>query len=451
MVKSMSFKAIIKMILEFIVLGFILLLLRFPFALMIDFGYKVCNSLDMSHGFISLLFHGWELLLDIIYFILFIIIFIYIFKVRYLDKYQESEEVVIKYINEKKDEVKKDIKVEERIIIKKERKFVLFNILGTIIKYIIKFITICIFLPFVFTLAILAFFLIIDIILLFKGVIFIGVLLGIIFALLFNYMLIEMMFKFIFNMSINFKKIFIMFIVGVFGIGISVGIFALEATSLKVYNELPKEIEVEKVIKEFNMNKDSYIMIDEFIADCDDNNNCIMLDTGEYNFIKKYDENMKDIVRIELTNNKEFTNVEVNENNGKVDINKNYISDYNTIIKMLDIVINNLKNKELYNMDSYQLNMVTITITTSEENYAILDQNASKRASEIYEENIQNINNQYEQEINDLELEIERLNDKIIELENDKEVEISELKEQLKEKEKELEEYKSKIAELLDE
>ena len=134
-----------------------------------------------------------------------------------------------------------------------------------------------------------------------------------------------------------------------------------------------------------------------------------------------------------------------------LDISKKYISDYNTIIRILDVVINNLKNKELYNIDSYKLNMVTVTITTSEDNYKILDENASKRASEIYEENIQNINNQYEQEINDLELEIERLNDKIFELENAKEDELNELREQLREKEEELEEYKSRISELLDE
>ncbi|MBQ7104485.1 MAG: helix-turn-helix domain-containing protein [Bacilli bacterium] len=454
MLKAMTFKGIIKMLLEFIVLGFFLLLFRFPFALMIDFGYKVFNSLDMSHDFITILFHGWELLVNIIYFILFIIIFIYIYKVRYLDKFQESEEIIIKYINEKKDNTKntkEDIKVEERIVIKKERTFALFNILGTIIKYIIKFIIVCIFLPFVFTLAVLAFLLIIDIIFLFKGIVFIGILLGIIFALLFNYMLIEMMFKFIFNISINFKKIFIMFIVGVFGIGISVGIFALEATSLKVYDELPKEIEIETTIKEFNINEDSYIIFDEFIADCDNENNCRFLYTDGYNIIKKYDENMKDKIKIEVTNNKDFTSIEINENNGKVEINKNYISDYNTIIRMLDVVINNLKNKELYTMDSYKLNMVTVIITTSEENYEILNRNESKKVSEIYEENIQNINNQYEQEINDLELEIERLNDRILELEIEKDEEISNLKEQLEEKEYELQEYKDKIANLLDE
>ena len=242
-----------------------------------------------------------------------------------------------------------------------------------------------------------------------------------------------------------------MFIVGVFGIGISVGIFALEATSLKVYDELPKEIEIETTIKEFNINEDSYIIFDEFIADCDNENNCRFLYTDGYNIIKKYDENMKDKIKIEVTNNKDFTSIEINENNGKVEINKNYIFDYNTIIRMLDVVINNLKNKELYTMDSYKLNMVTVIITTSEENYEILNRNESKKVSEIYEENIQNINNQYEQEINDLELEIERLNDRILELEIEKDEEISNLKEQLEEKEYELQEYKDKIANLLDE
>ena len=157
MLKAMSFKEIFKMGFELFLLLIFLLFLRLPFALVENFGTDLLYFIGLNK--FPGTYEVWSLLINLIYLILFTIIFVYIYKVRYLDKYEETEEKIVKYIKEKKEDpeenekkkTKKELKVEEKIIVKKDnsRSFALFNILGTIMKYMIKFIVICIGLPFI--------------------------------------------------------------------------------------------------------------------------------------------------------------------------------------------------------------------------------------------------------------------------------------------------------------
>ena len=466
MLKAMSFKEILKMIFVFLLLGIFLLILRIPFEFIIDACWNLLWNLDLPNNFIYTIYNIWSCLINMIYLIFIIIIIIYIYKVRYLDKFEETEEEIKLHIKSKKEEPeeteanKKESKIIEKVIIKKEdsKGFTLLNALGTIMKYIIKFIVICISLPFVCTLAIFAFFLIIDILLIFKGIIFVGVLLGLIFALLFNYMLIEIMFKFIFNMSINLKKIFVIFVISVIGIGASIGIFTLEVTSIKLNDELPPEIKSETITKEILMDEDSYILYDDYDIICYNNDTCNYYATDIYNIIKEYDESYTDKVKFELTYNQDFTKVEITEDNGKIDINRYYVANYNTIIKLFNLVIDNLKKKELYNLNSYELSKVNIVITTSKENHEKLDKKTQEKAEKIYQQELQDIHDSYTSQIYNLEAQIDELNNQIIELQNnydeleeEKNNQIEDLKYKLEEKEEELQDYKNRISELIDE
>lgn len=468
MLKSMSFKEIFKMGFELFLLIVFLLFLRLPFALVENFGVDLLYFLGLNK--FPGTYEVWSLLINLIYLILFTIIFVYIYKVRYLDKYEETEEKIVKYIKEKKDEqeeeketkkTKKEVKIEERVIVKKDnsRSFALFNILGTIMKYIIKFIVICIGLPFICTLALFAFLLIIDIILTIKGVVFIGILLGISFALIFNIMLVEILFKFIFNMHINFKKIFIMFIISVIGLGISAGVLAFEATKVKVYDTIPNELEKGNITKEFKIKDNSYIFYNDYSVYCNYNDECeFQLWEWRYNIEKKYDENLKDKVKIEMTYNKDFVGIELKEDNASIEVNGYNATDYNVFVKIFKLSLEHLKDKKIYLYDNYNLDTIDITITTSKKNHELLDNNFNKRIEKIKKETLEESRNNYQDMINNYENRIYNLQEQIYEWENkyndletEKNAEIEKLKEEIERYKEKIKEYKDKVSNLIEE
>lgn len=468
MLKSMSFKEIFKMGFELFLLIVFLLFLRLPFALVENFGVDLLYFLGLNK--FPGTYEVWSLLINLIYLILFTIIFVYIYKVRYLDKYEETEEKIVKYIKEKKDEqeeeketkkIKKEVKIEERVIVKKDnsRSFALFNILGTIMKYIIKFIVICIGLPFICTLALFAFLLIIDIILTIKGVVFIGILLGISFALIFNIMLVEVLFKFIFNMHINFKKIFIMFIISVIGLGISAGVLAFEATKVKVYDTIPNELEKGNITKEFKIKDNSYIFYNDYSVYCNYNDECeFQLWEWRYNIEKKYDENLKDKVKIEMTYNKDFVGIELKEDNASIEVNGYNATDYNVFVKIFKLSLEHLKDKKIYLYDNYNLDTIDITITTSKKNHELLDNNFNKRIEKIKKETLEESRNNYQDMINNYENRIYNLQEQIYEWENkyndletEKNAEIEKLKEEIERYKEKIKEYKDKVSNLIEE
>lgn len=468
MLKSMSFKEIFKMGFELFLLIVFLLFLRLPFALVENFGVDLLYFLGLNN--FPGTYEVWSLLINLIYLILFTIIFVYIYKVRYLDKYEETEEKIVKYIKEKKDEqeeeketkkTKKETKIEERIIVKKDnsRSFALFNILGTIMKYIIKFIVICIGLPFICTLALFAFLLIIDIILTIKGVVFIGILLGISFALIFNIMLVEVLFKFIFNMHINFKKIFMMFIISIIGLGISAGVLAFEATKVKVYDTIPNELEKGNITKEFKIKDNSYIFYNDYSVYCNYNDECeFQLWEWRYNIEKKYDENLKDKVKIEMTYNKDFVGIELKEDNAGIEVNGYNATDYNVFVKIFKLSLEHLKDKKIYLYDNYNLDTIDITITTSKKNHELLDNNFNKRIEEIKKETHEESRNNYQDMINNYENRIYNLQEQIYEWENkyndleiEKNAEIEKLKEEIERYKEKIKEYKDKVSNLIEE
>lgn len=467
MLKAMSFKEIFKMGFELFLLLIFLLFLRLPFALVENFGTDLLYFIGLNK--FPGTYEVWSLLINLIYLILFTIIFVYIYKVRYLDKYEETEEKIVKYIKEKKEDpeenekkkTKKEVKVEEKIIVKKDnsRSFALFNILGTIMKYMIKFIVICIGLPFICTLALFAFLLIIDIILTIKGVVFIGILLGIIFALIFNIMLVEVIFKFIFNMHINFKKIFAMFIISIIGLGISVGVLAFEATKVKVYDNLPNELEKGTITKELKIKDNSYIFYGDYSVYCNYNEECeFQLWEWRYNIEKKYDESLKEEVKIEMTYNKDFVGIELLENNNSIEITGYNATDYNVFIKIFKLSLEHLKDKKIYLYDNYNLDAINITITTSKKNHELLEKNFNKKVEEIKKETLEESRNNYQDMINNYETRIYNLQEQLYEwenkynaLENEKNEEIAKLKEEIETYKEKIEEYKEKISNLIEE
>ena len=455
MLKSMSFKEVVKMLFELLILVIFLLILYLPFMLVINIGNRALGYIFSYQYSISYI---WTGIINIIYWLLFIIIFVYIYKVRFVDKYEESEIVEVKSSSkENKSEV-----IEKRIIISKERddkSFALFNILSSIVKWMIKFISLCVGIPLIFTLIFLVFAFIINIVLMFKGVLLFGPLVGIIFLTVFNIMILEMIFKFIFNMTINFKKMFIMFLTSIIGVGASLGILAIEISNIKYVDELPKDVEMTTKKYEFTM-KDGlfvdteYSAIVKFINRPD--NNCFY--DGNYYLCTDFkmevvqDDSLNDQIKIELEYAEDFNNMYINENDKSIYIGRDSNFDFNSFIEINNMIISNLKHKKVY--DYNRVSQATVKISLSSKTKDLLEKNAVEHLRFIEQQYQNETINNLRDEITSLEEEKSSLqeslqeeiekNDALTEDNDELQMKIDELEEKIKE-------YKQRISELLEE
>lgn len=93
-------------------------------------------------------------------------------------------------------------------------------------------------------------FLVMDILLMFKGIIFIGPILMAIALLLFGYLVIMVLFNFIFDNKNKVKLLFILFIASLVLGGVGIGITVIEASSFEVVenNTLEKVLPILKFL-----------------------------------------------------------------------------------------------------------------------------------------------------------------------------------------------------------
>lgn len=446
MLKAMSFKEILKMLFELFILVIFLFILYFPFNLVISIGENALNFIFGYHYNISYLWNG---AINIIYWLLFIIVFVYIYKVRFVDKCVEVDADEVKVINDTKKEI-----VNDKVVIrndKEDKSFPLFNALSSIVKWMMKLLVIFMGIPLIFTLIFLVFAFIMNLALMFKGVIFIGVLFGVISLIAFNIMLLEMAFKFIFNMSINFKKMFIMFLSSIVGFGVSLGLFAYEISSIKYVNDIPKDIEMTTKNYELTM-KDGLFVDTEYSAivkliDRQDND-CYY--DGDYYLCTDFkmevvqDDSLKDKIKIELKYVKDFNDMYINEYDNSIFIGRTSLFDFNSYMKINNILVDNLKNKKVYNYD--KITDATVKISLSSKTKEQLEANALKRIK-LKEEEYNNAKvKELEEENSSLQKENDSLQEKVDSLNSKKE----ELEIKVEDLEGVIEDYKNRISNLLE-
>ena len=455
MLKTMTFREIVKMLFELLILSIFLFILYLPFLLVINIGK---GFLGYIFGYQYSISYIWSGVINIIYWLLFIIIFVYIYKVRFVDKYVETE-----FIEEKSSSKKnKSEVIEKRIIISKERddkSFALFNILSSIVKWMIKLISLCVGAPLIFTLIFLVFAFIINIVLMFKGVILFGTLFGITFLAVFNIMILEMIFKFIFNMSINFKKMFIMFLSSVIGVGASLGILLIEISNIKYVDELPKKVEM--ITKEYEfMMKDGLFIDTEYSTIVKlinrPDNNCFY--DGDYYLCTDFkmevvqDNRLNDKIKIELEYAKDFNNMYINEYDNSIFIGRDSLFNFNSFMKVNNMIIDNLKHKKIYNYN--EISQATVKISLSTKTKDLLEKNAIERLKfreqQYQNEKIDNLQSEIsslEEEKDSLQNSLQQARDKNEELNSSNE----ELQRKIEELEEKIKEYKERVSELLEE
>lgn len=435
--KVMTRKELSKCIITMGIIIIILFILRLPFSAVENFFketlYQTHNELLINFGYSII-----ELLINCAYFALFAIIFIYIFQMLYLDNQTYKMRIISGQVEKenteleiiaKKEEVPSSIKepvkkAEHRI---ESASTTLFHFLGAIIVFVGKSM-ICFFtLPILVLLFLLCASLFICLFLLFKGVFYISVLIGIPFAILLLLVILEVFFCFVLNRKTNEKRIGIMFLASIIGLGSSFGILLLDISSISYIDEVPEQVKMDTLVRDYEMNEDLYFLF-------------------SYNAEYVVDNTLGNTVKVEANYYKDYTNIilppEVHSSIPYYEQSYAFVNPH-----LLSVMIDDLSHRKIYNYG--YLNEVFIKIYATEENIAVLKSNYEKEQEEIRkrdEEAEENWNNyvdereRYESRITELEGEKEELEKKIENLQSSNE-----------EYKSKLEDYKRRLQEIIEE
>ncbi|MEG2351549.1 MAG: hypothetical protein RSB54_02585, partial [Bacilli bacterium] len=410
MIIQMKALDMVKCIIVMIMVGLILLVFNIPFIMIERAFYTIISNTNFP-GITNFLSGIFNLVVDACYYILYVLIFIYIFKISYLDKWTIQENnLTIKTDDEKTNNEIKTIDKKSHQV--NPHTYEIFNILGKIAMLFIKIMTVCFSIPFIISLFLLSAVLLISVILLFKGVVYLGILFGILFSVLLNLLIIEVIFNFITNNKNNAKRLLITFVISISGLGLSFGIFMLDIANTTYINTAPSSEKVKTISSEIKMTDE--LMLDNY-------------QSYEY----YVDDSLIDKVKVEVTYYEKYANVNFNTDKFITIYNR---SSNRTVNKnFLSLVIKDLRKKEIH--DYNKLEKLVVKVYSSSENIKKLKDRRIK-FNEEYEKNqkdtiINDYENKiikYENEINNLKGENESLQRKTEELKN----KINEYKDKLK-------------------
>lgn len=356
---SMNLKEKIKCIFEMIFIVFILTLL----GIMLDnVGRDLLSKLIylLPYDARIMVINILNVIFAILYIVLSTIIVLHLFKIRYLDYYVVIEDKnVTKKTIEKPVEIK-EIKDQEKIIIRepKHQNYSIFNGLFNLIILILK--TFLIFLLIPLILSFIA--LVICLVIVFSVLKFIPLsfylMILIIGFILLNLIFIKGFYKLIFSQKLNFKLFFILFIVSLSLIGIGCG-----TTIVDISNFKPKTIKSEYQITKEKLDMQDNLTLEFF----KDQNVTVVVN----NSLKDVELEIKSSPNIEYYIYSRYVTF---KNKNYLYYNISYYNSYDSYEKFLkykDQFIEGIKNHEIVVYDK----TFEITINVSEKNYNILKEN----------------------------------------------------------------------------
>ena len=355
-----SFKDIIKMIAQVMIIICVILCFSIPFML---FKEMVVSLFYTGDNWFSIFFSRfWNFIFNASYGILAIATFLYIFKVKFLD----GEEIVIEEVNESLDTIDddnsqdtvKDNKKKKVIKVKRTEGFSLLDLLSKAITLCLKVFLLFLLIPAIIGVIMLIIAFVLLVILIFRGVFLVGPLFIALGITVFCLIVIELILDFIFNLRFSRRRVIITVIssvvVSAVGLGLSIWYFL----NLNVVNDVPNNFKQET-------QEEVYMMNDE-----------LLIQYG-WNYIKFVeDESMTNQIRVRIDYYPDYTAAELEKEDNEIFINYDTINSIR-INEVTDSIINNLKKNKLYTYD--KLGTVSMTITSSKNNIEKLKENYNKQ------------------------------------------------------------------------
>lgn len=433
MFKKMPTNKILACIFEMFVIFLILLILKMPVEYVYDLGRTIFMTFGVQAG--QILSSIWNFILSISYLIFAIVCFFYIYKVQFLEKWSQLNIEEPPVLKEKKEntsdggqtENQPQMQVQE-IVYQAPQVREPSVILKVLSKMVTVFAKGCVFVissPFLLFFLFLVMAFAIGVLLLFRGIFYIGVLILILSGAFLDYMLIELMFNFIFSRKTNVKKVFIIFMGSLIGLGVGAGITTVEITGTKFYDKVPPKYQEKTISKELSMT-DKLCFTDVY---------------GYSNVQYIEDNNMKDRVLVKVSYYDDIQTVTIESTNEDQFLIMS--SDRSVFFqsKMFEELLKDLAKKQIHNYS--KLAEKQIEIIATKENIEKIKKNEEEKwyhdrleASIPYEIENENLQQQLEEK----EMEIINLKDKIYRQEQE-----------IEDYQQKLQEYKDRLHELLSE
>lgn len=399
-----------KVLGELIVLFLILLLFKVPFNYVIKLGDRIFFSIESNASYI--LSNIWSFFINIVYLALFIITYLYIYKRYYLDKF-ESEEIKFLEKDEQND-------VEEKVIVsKKDKSFhgTLFSAISVVISFCIKAFLILFILPFIvaFVFAVICLFMLVS--LLFKGVLYFGLILCTIGGIALLGLFIDLIVSLIFNKKTNVYVLLIVLFSGLSVLGVGIGLSIIEISNTELIDKAPiLDLKKETLTYEYDISDNLLI-------------SPLLMGIASV----QEDDSLGDKIIIEVSYYKDIYDVYLNTYQAGEDSNYKRIEFYyNTHYskEIIDDFLKNLKKKKVYDYSKLSENMIIVKASKSS-----IDK-FDEITNDYLNEKVQSTNDYYSNRILELENKNELLNVKMSELEDENlslKEELNNYKERIKE------------------
>jgi transcriptional regulator with XRE-family HTH domain len=354
MLTSMTFKGVIKFLFEVGLLFVLILIIGLPFHYLENLG----SNMFYSWGAYSVIISTWKFLIESIYIVIAAIIFVYTYKIRFLDKFEESRNI----LNKKRDQkVQKSEENVAKVTVKKGRRreftmdFGIFTIFVKIFIFLIKCALVIVACFILFFLISSAAIFIIDLIWMFQGIFLTSIfILTLAFSLLLI-LLLKVIYNFILNRKIYWDKLFKFFIISFVSLGIGFGVLFIDINQLTWSNTVSDNLSATVLTEDLEMFDGIFI-------------------SNTYNYTNfVVDNSLGNTVKVEVSFYENFSDIYIIEDDEDV-----YIRDRSRSFALpnaYSVLLDDLREHKVTNYSKLFDHMVTIYAT--EENIDEIKRNES--------------------------------------------------------------------------
>jgi len=341
--RKTRFRFFFELVVACVVIFFVV---KIPFNYIASLGYNVFFAIGGDTA--QVLRAIWRFLVDITYVITSLLIFISVYEAKFLNIGNFSKKSTeIEGEKEKKEGEHKG----EKIV---KYDFGIFSFLGDAFVFCLKLFLSSLSLFIIFSMLVVFAGLVVVISWMFNGVFLFSLVLFALSFIFLSTIITYVIYNFIVNRRSKWKKVFTFLLISFIGLGVSMGVGAIEMKEFTFTSSPRQDIVLDKKSETFEMT------------------DSLIIENYGYEIVYIEDEKMQDMVRVEVAYYDGFEDVEIVQNGNSIFINSR--QENFSIPKIYEMLIKDLKEKEIH-VDYRYLSDLYVTVYTSKENIEKIQNN----------------------------------------------------------------------------
>jgi len=345
--RKTRFRFFFELVVACIVIFFVV---KIPFNYIASLGYNVFFAIGGDTA--QVLRAIWRFLVDITYVITSLLIFISVYEAKFLNIGNFSKKSTeIEGEKEKKEGEHKG----EKIV---KYDFGIFSFLGDAFVFCLKLFLSSLSLFIIFSMLVVFAGLVVVISWMFNGVFLFSLVLFALSFIFLSTIITYVIYNFIVNRRSKWKKVFTFLLISFIGLGVSMGVGAIEMKEFTFTSSPRQDIVLDKKSETFEMT------------------DSLIIENYGYEIVYIEDEKMQDMVRVEVAYYSGFEDVEIVQNGNSIFINSR--QENFSIPKIYEMLIKDLKEKEIH-VDYRYLSDLYVTVYTSKENIEKIQNNIEQQ------------------------------------------------------------------------